>query len=225
MRGDQLTTFLEILLFNLFPWTVFTVWSKRVSTVTGVGMEVRYWIDGNLFGKLKTRKTSTKFGECQFADDSALLATTRGGTQLPLSVFQATAADFGLTVSTTKTQFMVCGSNIQDANCVPLTLEDFEIKNVLEFRYLGSIIASNSRSAGDVNSRIASASKACGALQRPVFSNGQLPVFVKRCVFHASVISLLLYNWECWVPLRGDLQRLSTFHMRCVRSILGVSRQ
>ena len=212
-------------LFNLFMWAVFTVWSRRVSAVPGVGMEVRYCIDGNLFGKPRTRKISTKFGECQFADNLALLATTRDGAQLALSVFQATAADFGLTVSTTKTQFMVCGSNIQDADCVPLTLADVEIKNVAEFRYLGSIIASNSRSAVDVNARIASASKACGALQRPVFANGQLPVFLKRCVFNACVMSLLLYGSECWVPLQGDLQRLSTFHMRCVRSILGVSRQ
>ena len=115
-------------------WTVFTVWSRSVSTVPGVGMEVRYWIDGNLFGKPRTQKTSTKFGECQFADDAALLATTRDGAPLPLSVFQATAADFGLTVITTKTQFMVFGSNIQDADCVSLTLADVEIKNVPEFR-------------------------------------------------------------------------------------------
>eukprot|EP00117_Sycon_ciliatum_P033637 scpid95966/ scgid25848/ len=37
-------------------------------------------------------------------------------------------------------------------------------------------------------------------------------------------MSLLLFGSECWTPLQRDLQRLSVFHTRCVRSILGVSR-
>ena len=47
---------------------------------------------------------------------------------------------------------------------------------------------------------------------------------VPPCVFNACVLSLLLHGSECWMPLQHDLQKLSTFSMRCIRSILGVSR-
>ena len=36
---------------------------------------------------------------------------------------------------------------------------------------------------------------------------------------------MLLYGSECWSPLRSDLKRLDSFHNRCLRNILGISRQ
>ena len=44
-------------------------------------------------------------------------------------------------------------------------------------------------------------------------------------MFNACVLSLLLNGSECWTSLQRDLQRLSVFHRRCIRSIMGVSHQ
>ena len=47
---------------------------------------------------------------------------------------------------------------------------------------------------------------------------------LKWCVFNAYVLSLLLYGSECWAPLQCDIRRLSSFHMRGIRSILGITQ-
>ena len=51
-----------------------------------------------------------------------------------------------------------------------------------------------------------------------------LSVATKRQVYQACVVSLLLYCSECWVPLSRDVAALSTFHMKCIRSILGITQ-
>ena len=47
--------------------------------------------------------------ECQFADDAALLATTRTGDVRALREYMQVAEDFGLTVSIPKTKIMAVG--------------------------------------------------------------------------------------------------------------------
>ena len=39
------------------------------------------------------------------------------------------------------------------------------------------------------------------------------------------VLSVLLYQAECWTPLRRHEKRLNTFHHRCVRTIIGISNR
>ena len=43
-------------------------------------------------------------------------------------------------------------------------------------------------------------------------------------IFRDLVRPVLLYECETWSVTQPNLQRLKTFHMRCIRSILGVSR-
>ena len=48
---------------------------------------------------------------------------------------------------------------------------------------------------------------------------------MERKVYQACVLSTLLYESECWTPLRKDLKSLDSFHHRCIRTILGISNQ
>ena len=213
-------------LFNIFMWAVVTVWQRRVRDVPGVGFEFRHCDgDNNLYRKPTRTDPVAIATESQFADDSALFATTRAGAETALAVFDTTAAEFGLKVSATKTQFLVAGRDVSPGDCAPIELAGTVIECVSEFRYLGSLIHRGGRSTQDITARIAHASRACGALQGTIFSNPDLDLHIKRCVFNACVLSLLLYGSECWTPLQHDLRRLSVFHMRCIRSILGVSRR
>ena len=73
--------------------------------------------------------------------------------------------------------------------------------------------------------RIANASKAFAALRPAVFNDRNLNVDTKRQVYQACVLSVLLYGSECWSLLSRHVNRLNAFHHRCVRNILGVTRQ
>ena len=91
--------------------------------------------------------------------------------------------------------------------------------------YLSSLIADSGRSHEEVDRRIASASKAFGALRRVVFKDSKLSVKAKKSVYSACVLLVLLYGSESWVPLRRDLKRLNSFHHSCVHAVLGITKQ
>ena len=61
-------------------------------------------------------------------------------------------------------------------------------------------------------------------LRVPIFLNRTLSINTKRAVYKAVVISILLYGAETWTLKAPDVRRLTTFHNRCVRTILGVSK-
>jgi hypothetical protein len=94
---------------------------------------------------------------------------------------------------------------------------------VLEFKYLGSIMASNGKDASDVESRIQAASKAFGMLRKPVFSSKLVSTKAKHVVYLVVVMSILLYGCECWSLTVAMVHKLKCFHARCVRCMCGVS--
>ena len=65
---------------------------------------------------------------------------------------------------------------------------------------------------------------ACVCKWVPVFLNRTLSTDTKRTVYKAVVGSILLYGAETWTVKAPDVRRLNSFHNRCVRTILGVTR-
>ncbi len=116
--------------------------------------------------------------ECLFADDGALLATTRAGAERAVREYQGTCSKFGLTVSNQKTKDMVTGTE-------PIAVGGGEICSVEEFPYLGSMIAASGRIDVDVEGRIVKASTTFGALRNAVFLDKDLTLRTKRKVYQA----------------------------------------
>ena len=85
-------------------------------------------------------------------------------------------------------------------------------------------ISSDGDVKGEVKCRIGKAARAFGCLQKPIFQNHRLSVETKRKVYRAVVLSVLLYGAETWAIKAESVRRLSGFHNRCIRTILGVSR-
>ena len=161
--------------------------------------------------------------ECQFADDSALLTSTRSGAVKTAIEYQWTSRDFGLTVSIPKAD----GNREACRGGRPhfCTLAWWDIDVVEEFPYLGSKIGKSGKVDMDVDRRIAQASKAFGALRKSVFMDKNLTLTTKRRLYDACVVSVLLYGAECCTPLRKHEKKLNTFHHRCIRTILGISNR
>ena len=152
--------------------------------------------------------------------------STRSGAKRARREYQRTCSNFGLTVSNLKTKHMVTERQVVDGDREPIAVAGGEICSVDEFPYLGSMIASSgSRIDVDVESRIAKASRAFGALRKAAFLDQDLKLRTKRKVYQACVISVLLYGAECWVPLRKYNKKLNTFHHRCIWIILGISNR
>ena len=189
-----------------------------------MGLLMEYKLDEKLFRRYTKNSERVRLDECQFADDAALLAATREGAEVAMGTYARVATSFGLTVSYSKTKWMVAGREISESDTGPLRIGAEEVECVEEFPYLGSIITASGRVDTEVEIRITQASKAFGALRKPVFQDRNLSLHTKRVIYEACVLSVLLYGAECWIPLRKHLQKIDTFHHRCLRVIVGVSR-
>ena len=107
----------------------------------------------------------------------------------------------------------------------PLILHGSPVEYVADFRYLGSLIHCDGRSGYDVHTCIATAAMAFGMLKKSIFDDSWLTLHMKRVLYNACVLALLLYGSGCWTPFCADVQAVLSFHHHHVQSILGLSRK
>ena len=138
--------------------------------------------------------------------------------------FVRLASCFGLTVSLPKTKGLAVGPTLSEDDVSPVSVDGGQIEMVHKFTYLGSKLSYDGEITPEVSCRIARASKAFGCLREPVFLNHTLSTDTKRVVYKAVVVSILLYGAETWTLKAPDVRRLNSFHNRCVRNILGMTR-
>ena len=131
---------------------------------------------------------------------------------------------WGLTVSLVKSKGMVVGTGADISLLSPIPVGDGFIDVVEDFQYLGSCISSDGELDMELSGHLAKAAKMFGCLHSSIFVNGSLSIAIKRCVYTAIVVSTLLYGAEIWAIKAPQVRRLQSFHNRCIRCILGVSR-
>ena len=210
-------------LFNIYFSAMVANWRDEC---VGAGVSVLYKHGKKLVGDrtAKSRLNEVRVTESQFADDAALYTTSRDSFESAAAEFVKVASEWGLTVSTGKTKGMVIGNNVDDSDVRPVPVEGGSFDILDHFTYLGADISRDGEITSEVNCRIAKAARAFGCLRRPIFQNKNLTVITKRTVYKAVVLSVLLYGAETWTTKAVHIRRLNSFHNRCVRSILGVTR-
>ena len=75
-------------LFNLYTSLVVERWLEKVKSAEGVGMTVRCKLDRKLFRRYTMNASENRVTECPFADDRAILASTRLGAEKSALVYQ-----------------------------------------------------------------------------------------------------------------------------------------
>ena len=188
----------------------------QIDGCEGVGIEVEY---NKLFRRYTRNAKRRRVVECLFADDGAIASSTRAGAEKAMAEI---STKFRLTVSIPKIKHMAAGREANACDKVPITAEGGDIEAVEYFPYLGSIVSASGTIDADVEARIAKASRAFGALRRPVFIDRNLTLETKRQIYSACV---LMYGSECWTPLRRHVRKLNTFHHRAIRIILGITNR
>ena len=160
-----------------------------------------------------------------YADDVCLMADQVCSLQLFLDHLFESCRKFGLVISVSKTQVIKQPSRGTTADTTPITLGGKALKEVSSFRYLGSYIRDDNRLEAEISSRIARAASSFGKLRTRVWDSHDLQLHTKIAVYKAIILPILLYATETWCLYKGDIKRLDSFHMKCLRSILRVRWQ
>ena len=167
--------------------------------------------DGKLFNlsrlRAKTKVRQLLLREMLFADDAVLASHTQEGLQKLVNCLAHACREFGLIISLKKTNVM--GQDVSEAPSI--SIGDYTLEVVEDFTYLGSTISSNLSLEAEINKRIGKAASATSRLSTRVWENTNLTTNTKIAVYNACVLS--------------TLRRLNSFHLRCLRRILGISWQ
>ena len=105
-------------------WAVFQLCYRAIKNVPDIGLPVATNTGGKLLFRQKATDVIKKHNDCQFADDSALIATLHTGAQQVLTIFRDIAAFFGLKVNLAKTKVMPVGYGITPVYLLPLLVAE-----------------------------------------------------------------------------------------------------
>jgi len=96
--------------------------------------------------------------DVRFADDQGMVSSTERGLQKLMNKLNDTAKKFNMKINVQKTKTMVVSRN--EGRTVKIKIDDQEIEQVSNFKYLGSLISEDGRCLIDVKTRIALAKDA-----------------------------------------------------------------
>ena len=134
-------------LFNLYSCVVTERWLSQIRNVEGVETTLLYKLDQQLFRRSTSGAEEFDI-KCQFADDVALLAILRAGAEEAVGAYHSTAAALGLSVSFSKTKFLVAGHGVTEEDMRPTVTPGGNVECVPEFTYISMFPDTIRRSTG-----------------------------------------------------------------------------
>ena len=212
-------------IFNIYLTAVTLLSHQQMNPDDGVKIQFR--LDGNLFNlrrlQAQTKTEIAHFLELQYADDCAVLAHTPEALQRSLTIISNIYQAMGLRINVNKTEIISQRNN--PAGPLAFQINGEEVKQVENFKYLGSVLTHKHNIDAEVLARINQASTSFGRLRSRVFENTNLRIKTKVSVYTAVCLSTLLYGAESWTTYRRHIKQLESFHIRCLQRILGLRWQ
>lgn len=98
-----------------------------------------------------------------------------------------------------------------------------KVKEVDNFKYLGSVVSSDESSTKEVNARVNEVAKFLGGL-KVMFDSNSLSMKVKKKLCEGIAVPMALYVAETW-SMGAAGKRMTVGEMRYLRSMRGVMRR
>ena len=159
----------------------------------------------------------SQLDDLDFADDLALLSSTKRQMQTKTDIISENSGKLGLRINRGKTKVM----RINNENLEPITVYGEPIEEVLEFIYLGSIVDMKGGTDADIKARKGKARTAFKRMKN-VWSSAMLSTRTKIRIFNSTVKPVLLYGCETWRMNETPIKKLQTFINACLRKILRI---
>jgi len=164
-----------------------------------------------------------RLNQLLFADDAAIVADSVEKLQRIVVEFGRVCERRKLTVNVDKCKVMRC-ARIEQMDRMNIRLNGEVLEEVKMFKYLGSNVNASGDVQGEVVHRINEGQKVLGAVNR-VFNNRKVGLNVKKCVYERVIVPTVLYGAETWGLREIERKKLNVFEMKCLRSMIGVTRR
>jgi len=138
-----------------------------------------------------------------------MVSSTERGLQKLMNKLNDTAKKFNMKINVQKTKTMVVSRN--EGRTVKIKIDDQEIEQVSNFKYLGSLISEDGRCLIDVKTRIALAKDAFN--KRKEFLTGGLSETLKKRMVKVLVWPVALYGCETWTLKKEEKDKLEALEM------------
>ena len=184
----------------------------------------------NLYQEMIMRVTTNMAGikvggininNIRYADDTALIATSQVNLQRLVDRVVVESTAYGMEVNVKKTECMVMTKKESVPECT-ITIKGEMVKQVNNFKYLGSNITSDGRCVTEVKCRIAQAKRAFVELDN-ILKSKKMSIRTRMRVLKCYVHPILQYGCETWT-LNAELRRaINVFEMWCLRRMQRIS--
>ncbi|CAF4594985.1 unnamed protein product, partial [Rotaria socialis] len=170
-----------------------------------------------------------------YADYLVALTQTLDDLKLFIKIFENVTQAYGLTMSVKKTCVMsmqqfkegINGKIVKnqevDIPDIEIIIRNQKIETVDSFSYLGCWVCRDQRPDKEIESRLTKSATAFNMLRNVIWYRKTISIEAKLRIFRACVLPVLLYGSEVWSLTAVQENRISTFYMKCLRTILGLN--
>ena len=159
----------------------------------------------------------TQLNDLDFADDLALLSSTRQQMQAKTDAMAEKSAQVGLKINRGKSKVLRVNNQSQE----PINVYEEPIEEVDIFIYLGSVVDKTGGADADIKARKGKARSAFKKMKN-VWSSATLSTRLKVRVFNSTIKPVLLYGSETWRMNNSPINKVQSFINTCLRKILRI---
>ena len=160
---------------------------------------------------------NNQLDDLDFADDLALLSSTRQQMQAKTDTMAEKSAKIGLHVNRGKTKVMRVNNQSQE----PISVYGEPIEEVDFFIYLGSVVDKLGGTDADIKTRKGKARSAFKKMKN-VWSSAMLSTRIKVRIFNSTIKPVLMYGSETWRMNSTPINKVQSFVNSCLRKLLRI---
>ena len=159
--------------------------------------------------------------ELLFADDQSLLGNTEKTLQEHVNNLNERCKQFNMKIGTTKTEAMKISKTPGPLN---ITVDNNKMKQVEEFKYLGSIFTQDGKIDREIEARIKKANTVTYQLA-PILAHDSVSMETKRQLINSIFTPTLCYQAQTWTMNKSHQSKINACEMKCLRKTLNITRR
>ncbi|BFZ10788.1 hypothetical protein BsWGS_13827 [Bradybaena similaris] len=164
-------------------------------------------------------ENTNKINELMFVDDQVLVAENEAELQHHLHSMNQESLTKNMKMYPDKTEVMTVGRSETANN---LTVNNKEIKQVSEFKYLGTTFTSDGRIDKEIDIRCNKANQVLGQIS-PILQHAAVPLSTKKLIIQSIFIPTFSYQCQTWMFTSIHKRKITTAEMRCLRRAAGAT--